>query len=84
MANYIPRIIASSWLPPESRLSWFLACRAQLTVADILIARTIITMKRMEQIDPAIVEAHPGLVALCKTVSEEPKIAAYIAKQAAK
>lgn len=54
----------------------------QLTIADLATVTKLRFLTTLDHVDREILEPFPKLVALVKSVSEEPKIAAFIAKHA--
>lgn len=53
-----------------------------MTVADVATVAILSAVTSFDFVSPDVISPYPALVALNKTVTEEPKIAAFIAKHA--
>lgn len=70
------------YLSSSSSVTSLFLPATQLSIADIAIVAMLGVMKKLDHMDPELLTPHPTLAALVKTVTEEPKIAAFIAKHA--
>lgn len=54
----------------------------KLSIADFATVAALRFLTKLDHVDPEILTPFPNLAALMKTVTEEPKIAAFVAKYA--